>query len=144
MQKTYSAKPTDVTRIWYVIDASTAPMGKVATAAAKLLIGKDKTMFTRHIDTGDSVVIINAGQLVVSGNKTEQKTYHKHSGYPGNLHTRTLKQQIEKDASKALEHAIRGMLPINKLRDPRLARLKIYNTDVHNHEAQKPVKVEVK
>lgn len=137
--KTYSAKPSEVTRSWYVIDASEAPMGRVATKAATLLTGKEKPMFTHHIDTGDFVIIINAGKLVVTGNKLTDKMYYHHSHYPGGLKEATLAEKMVKDPTHALTHAIRGMLPVNKLRDGRLARLKVYAGAEHNHAAQKPV-----
>jgi large subunit ribosomal protein L13 len=142
--KTYSAKPSDVTRTWYVIDASEAPMGRIATKAATLLTGKEKPMFTHHIDTGDYVIIVNAEKLVVTGNKLEAKMYYHHSHYPGGLKEATLKEKMAKDPSHALTHAIRGMLPVNKLRDGRLARLKVYAGAEHNHEAQKPEAISMK
>jgi large subunit ribosomal protein L13 len=142
--KTYSAKPSDVTRAWYVIDASEAPMGRIATKAATLLTGKEKPMFTHHIDTGDYVIIVNADKLVVTGNKLEDKMYYHHSHYPGGLKEATLKEKMAKDPTHALTHAIRGMLPVNKLRDGRLARLKVYAGAEHNHEAQKPVTLSMK
>ncbi len=138
--KTYSAKPTEVTRKWYVLDASELPLGRVATVAATLLTGKGKPMFTHHIDCGDFVIVINADQLVVTGKKLEDKIYYRHTGYPGGLRETTLQEQMTKDAAKVIEHAIRGMLPVNKLRSGRLARLKIYPGAEHNHEAQKPEK----
>lgn len=141
--KTYSAKPTDVTRKWYVIDASEAPLGRLSTVAATLLTGKGKPMFTKHIDCGDYVVIINADKLVVTGNKMLGKMYYRHTGYPGGLKEATLKDKMEKDASAVIEQAIRGMLPVNKLRKERLARLKVYNGDEHQHEAQKPEKFSI-
>ncbi len=136
--KTYSAKATDVTRKWYVIDASTAPIGRIATEAASLLIGKGKPMFTHHVDCGDYVIIINTDQLVATGNKMEGKMYYKHSGYPGGLKTAALKDVMAKDSTLVLTKAIRGMLPVNKLRDGRLARLKVYTGSEHNHNAQMP------
>lgn len=142
--RTYSAKPTDVIRKWYVIDASEAPMGRLATKVAALLIGKEKPQFTHHIDCGDYVVIINADKLIVTGNKLKDKTYYRHSGYPGGIKAESLAESQQKDASKALRHAIRGMLPVNKLRDGRLARLKIYAGSDHQHEAQKPVQLSIK
>ncbi len=144
MNKTYSAKPSDVTRKWYVIDASEAPLGRVATRAATLLTGKEKPMFTKHIDCGDFVVIINAGQTVVTGKKETDKMYYRHSGFPGGLTELTFKEVMEKDPTKAVFNAIRGMLPVNKLRDDRLKRLKIYAGNEHNHEAQKPEAISVK
>lgn len=136
--KTYSAKPSDVTRGWYIIDASEAPLGRVATRAATLLTGKEKPMFTQHIDCGDYVIIINAAQTKVTGKKASDKIYYRHSGFPGGIKQRTFTEQMEKDPTAALTHAIRGMLPVNKLRDGRLERLKIYAGAEHNHEAQKP------
>lgn len=141
--KTYSAKPTDVTRKWYVIDASEAPLGRVATKVATLLTGKDKPMFTHHIDTGDFVIVINADNIKMTGNKAEKKIYYKHSGFPGGLRERTFTEQMEKDATEVIFHAVRGMLPVNKLRDARLARLKIYAGTEHKHEAQKPEVISV-
>lgn len=143
-QKTYSAKPSDVTRVWYVLDASKAPIGRVATQAAQLLLGKGKPQFTQHIDVGDYVIIINAEKLVVTGNKLDTKMYYSHSGYPGALKEATLTEKMAKDATQPVIHAIRGMLPVNKLRDGRLARLKVYAGSEHNHEAQKPVVLAVK
>lgn len=142
--KTYSAKPSDVTRKWYVVDASEAPMGRVATNVAKLLTGKDKPMFTHHIDTGDYVVIINAEKVQVTGNKMWTKMYYHHSGHPGGLKEATMEEKMAKDPTHAIFHAVRGMLPVNKLRDARLARLKIYAGPEHNHEAQKPEVISVK
>jgi large subunit ribosomal protein L13 len=142
--KTYSAKPTDVKRQWYVIDASEAPLGRVATQIAKLLTGKDKPMFTHHIDVGDYVVVINAGKVVVTGDKMDTKRYYSHSGFPGALKELTMREKMEKNPTYALIHAVRGMLPVNKLRDGRLDRLKVYADAEHNHEAQKPKAIAVK
>lgn len=141
--KTFSAKPSDVTRTWYIVDASEAPMGRVATKVATLLTGKGKPTFTKHIDTGDYVVVINAEKIVVTGNKMEEKMYYRHSHFPGGLKEATLKEKMVKDPTFALQHAIRGMLPVNKLRDARLERLKIYAGADHKHEAQKPVAISV-
>lgn len=142
--KTYSAKPTDVTRKWYVIDASKASLGRISTVAAALLIGKGKPQFTKHIDCGDYVIVINADKLVVTGNKVEDKMYYRHSGFPGGLTETTLKEQLVKDSTAAVTKAIRGMLPVNKLRPGRLDRLKVYAGNEHNHEAQKPEAFSVK
>ncbi len=141
--KTYSAKPSDVVRKWYVVDASQLPLGRLATRVAELLTGKGKPMVTRHIDCGDYVVIINSDNLVVTSNKAESKMYYRHSGYPGGLRETTLKFEIDKDSTKVIRQAIRGMLPINKLRDDRLARLKIYAGAEHNHSAQQPVELKL-
>jgi large subunit ribosomal protein L13 len=142
--KTYSAKPSDVTRKWYVVDASETTLGRVSTKVAKLLTGKDKPMFTQHIDTGDYVVIINADKVQVTGSKMDTKMYYHHSGHPGGLKEATMREKMEKDPTHAIFHAVRGMLPVNKLRDARLERLKIYAGPEHNHAAQKPVVISVK
>ncbi len=137
--KTYSAKPSDVTRDWYVIDAAEVPLGRMATRIATLLTGKEKPQFTTHIDCGDNVIVINAAKLVVTGDKLTDKKYYHHSLYPGGLYERTLENQMDRDATVVVMKAVRGMIPINKLRPDRLARLKIYLDDNHGHEAQKPV-----
>jgi large subunit ribosomal protein L13 len=142
--KTFSAKPSDVTRKWYVVDASEAPLGRVATQVATLLTGKGKPTFTKHIDCGDYVVVINADKVQVTGNKLDTKSYYRHSGYPGGLKERTMREQMEQDSTKVVFAAVRGMLPVNKLRDGRLDRLKIYAGAEHNHEAQKPEPISVK
>lgn len=136
--KTYSAKPADVTRKWYVIDAAEVPLGRMATVAATLLTGKGKPQFTHHIDCGDFVIVINAQNLVVTGNKLADKKYYKYSGYPSGLTTIALQDQIAKDPTRPIYKAVRGMLPVNKLRDGRLKRLKIYAGAEHEHAAQKP------
>ncbi|MES2970782.1 MAG: 50S ribosomal protein L13 [Patescibacteria group bacterium] len=142
--KTFSAKPTDVVRKWYLVDAAEAPLGRVATVVATLLTGKGKPQFTHHIDCGDFVVIINAANLVVTGNKLEDKKYYRYSGYPSGLTTIVLKDQMEKDPTIPLFKAVRGMLPVNKLRDGRLKRLKIYAGSEHDHAPQKPEILSVK
>lgn len=142
--KTYSAKPSEVERKWYVVDASELPLGRISTKVAQLLTGKGKPMFTHHIDCGDFVVVINAEKLVVTGNKLEDKMYYKHSGYPGGLRETTLKHEIEKDSTKVIVKSVRGMLPVNKLRDGRLARLKVYAGSEHNHTAQQPIALSMK
>jgi large subunit ribosomal protein L13 len=142
--KTYSAKPSEVTRAWYVIDATEAPLGRVSTKIATLLTGKGKPMFTQHIDCGDFVVVINADKLVATGNKMADKMYYRHSQYPGSLKETNLTDMITKDSTEVIRLAVKGMLPKNKLMDERLKRLKIYKGEEHNHAAQKPVKVSVK
>jgi large subunit ribosomal protein L13 len=142
--KTYSAKPIDVTRKWYLIDAGEASLGRVATQVAALLIGKGKPQFTKHIDCGDYVIVINAANLQVTGDKLNKKIYYRHSNFPGGIKQRTLSEQMELDPTEVLTHAIRGMLPVNKLRDARLARLKVYADADHKHEAQKPETLAVK
>ncbi len=137
--KTYSAKPTDVVRKWYLVDASDASLGRLSTQIATLLTGKGKPQFTPHIDCGDYVVVINANNLVIKGNsKMLEKKYYRHSGYPGALKTATLEEKIAGNPSEVIEKAVRGMLPVNKLRPARLARLKVYNDDQHQHGPQQP------
>jgi len=139
--KTYSAKPRDITRQWYLIDAADAPLGRVATKAASLLLGKLKPSLTPHIDGGDFVVIINAQQLIVTGNKLANKKYYRHSGFPGGLRTSSLGEELQHDPSQVIIRAIRNMLPDNKLRAGRLSRLKVYVDSQHNHDAQQPISV---
>ncbi len=142
--KTYSAKPSDITRVWYVIDASEAPLGRLSTRVATLLTGKGKPEFTKHIDVGDYVIVINADQTVTTGDKLEKKIYYSHSNYPGGLKEATLAEKMIKDPTFAIRNAVRGMLPVNKLRDERLNRLKIYSGSDHQHEAQKPTTISIK
>ena len=142
--KTFSAKPTDVTREWFILDASTMPLGRLSTVAATLLLGKHKPMFTKHIDTGDYVIIINADQLVVTGGKETKKMYYRHSGFPGGIKQASLRELQEKDPTAPIVKAVRGMLPVNKLRDERLKRLKVYAGAEHGHDAQKPTAYEAK
>lgn len=136
--KTYSVKPAHITRKWYLINAEGAPLGRLATTVATLLLGKDKPMFSHHLDTGDYVIVINAKKIGVTGNKLQDKKYSRHSGFPGGLTQETLADKLTKNPSSVIEHAVRGMLPSNKLRDGRLARLKVYEDTEHAHEAQKP------
>ncbi len=144
MNKTYSAKPQDVTRKWYLIDASEISLGRLSTIAANILTGKNKSIFTKHIDCGDYLIIINSDQLKVTGKKLTDKKYYRHSGYPGNLKELTLEQQLEKDSTKIIIHSIRGMIPVNKLRDARLLRLKVYKDSSHVHQAQSPEIISLK
>jgi large subunit ribosomal protein L13 len=136
--KTFSAKPADVTRKWYVVDASEVPLGRLATVTASLLLGKGKPTITSHVDGGDFVIVINSDQLVVTGNKLHDKMYYHHSHYPGGLTETRLSDKIAKDSTTVIQKAVRGMLPSNKLRDGRLQRLKVYAGPEHQHEAQKP------
>lgn len=143
-KKTYSQKPAEVNRKWIVLDASDAPIGRVATAAAKYLIGKYKPTYTPHIDGGDYVIVINADKLVVTGGKANDKKYYNYSGFPGGLKEATLSEVMQKNPTKVIEAAVSGMLPKNKLQSVRMLRLKVYAGEAHNHEAQKPVKMGVK
>jgi large subunit ribosomal protein L13 len=144
MFKTYNQKPADVTRSWFLIDASTAPLGRIATEAAKYLIGKYKPTYTPHVDGGDYVVIINAEKVVVTGDKETGKVYYRHSGFPGGIKDATLKEVREKAPERIIEAAVKGMVPRNKLAAGRLARLKVFVGEEHAHTAQTPTKVEVK
>ena len=143
-QKTYSQKTAEVTRKWILIDASEAPLGRIATIVSQRLVGKHKPSYTPHIDGGDNVVIINSDKLVVTGNKELAKKYYRHSGYPGGIKEMSLEKMREKDSTKIIIAAVKGMLPKNKLLDERLKRLKVYRDENHTHAPQKPVKVEVK
>ena len=144
MVKTYSAKPSDVTRRWVLIDAADAPLGRIATTIATYLTGKNKPIYTPHIDCGDYVVVTNASKLVVTGNKLTDKMYYRYSGFPGGMKEMTLEQKIEKDPTDVIMLAVKGMLPKNKLVTDRLARLRIFVGEEHGHNAQQPQKVEVK
>jgi large subunit ribosomal protein L13 len=144
MMKTYSAKPTDVTREWYVLDADGQTLGRLATQIASLLTGKGKPIFTKHIDCGDFVIVINTAKLSYTGKKLDDKMYYHHSHFPGGLKEATLSEKILKDPSAPLYTAVRGMLPVNKLRDERLKRLKLYTNEEHNHAAQKPKTINLK
>jgi large subunit ribosomal protein L13 len=141
--KTYSQKPSEVSRRWILIDASSAPMGRVATVIAKHLIGKYKPNYSPNIDGGDYVVVINAKDTVVTGNKEEDKKYYRHSGFPGGIKDATVREVREKFPERLIEAAVKGMLPKNKLSPERMKRLKVYAGPEHNHAAQTPEKVEV-
>lgn len=142
--KTYSAKPTEVTRKWHIIDASQAPLGRIATQVADLLTGKTKPQYTPHIDCGDYVIVINSDQLQVTGKKRDDKIYYHHTGFPGGIKQATLTEKLEKDSRDVVIKAVRGMISANKLRPGRLARLKVYTGSEHNNHAQKPEVIEVK
>ena len=142
--KSYIQKPADISRKWVVIDASSAPLGRMSTLAATYLIGKYKPTYTPHVDNGDYVIVINAGKLVVTGDKEKNKMYYSYSGFPGGLKELSLKEVKEKSPEKIIIKAVEGMIPRNKLASERMARLKVYTGEEHAHMAQKPVKVEVK
>lgn len=141
--KTFIQKPADVTRRWILIDATSAPLGRVATEVAKYLIGKYKPTYTPHVDGGDYVIVINAKDTVVTGEKETHKIYYRHSGFPGGIKDAQLKEVREKFPERIIENAVRGMLPKNKLSPERMARLRVFSGSEHTHEAQKPEKVEV-
>lgn len=142
--KTYSQKPTEVTRSWYHIDAAGLPLGRVSTVAAQLLAGKRKPTFTPHTDGGDFVVITNAGKIVLTGRKGQQESVYSYSGYPGGLKATTKGQLLTERADKLVMHAVNGMVPTNKLKSARMKRLKVYNGAEHEHAAQQPKTIEVK
>lgn len=144
MQKTYNAKPGEIQRDWYVVDADGRTLGRLATQIADTLRGKGKPQYTPHVDTGDFVVVINAEKIHVTGQKLDQKMYHRHSGYPGGLRSRTLRVQLERRPTEVLRKAVKGMLPKNKLAARQLVKLKIYAGPEHPHEAQAPKQLEVK
>ncbi len=142
--KTYSQKPSQVSRQWFVLDASEIPLGRLATRAASFLLGKAKPTITAHTDGGDYVIIVNAQKLVVTGNKMLDKKYYHHSLYPGGIKESSLGEKLSKDPQSVIYAAVRGMLPVNKLRPGRLLRLKIYAGQEHQHEAQKPLVLSLK
>lgn len=142
--KTFSAKPLEVERKWYVIDAEGATLGRLAVVAADILRGKNKPQYTPNVDTGDFVIVINAEKVTVSGKKETDKMYRSHSGYPGGFKEISFKALIEKTPEKAIEKAVKGMLPHNTLGDEQFQKLKVYVGSKHPHEAQKPVVYELK
>src|ERR671935_2203005 len=136
--KTYAAKPGEITRDWYLVDADGQTLGRLATLVADTLRGKRKPTFTPHVDTGDFVVVVNAEKIAVTGNKLDQKRYYRHSGYPGGLRSRTLREQLERRPEEVLRKAVKGMLPKNRLARQPINKLKIYAGPEHPHEAQSP------
>ena len=133
------AKPNEIERRWYVIDAAGRPLGRVATEAAKLLKGKHKPEYTPHLDTGDHVIVLNAEKVVLTGRKLEQKMYYHHSRYPGGLKKVDYATMLEHKPEKALYMAIRGMLPHNRLGRKMLKKLRVYRDNQHPHQAQQPL-----
>ena len=136
--KTYSAKPGEITRDWYVVDAEGKTLGRLATQIADRLRGKGKPQYTPHVDTGDFVVVVNAEKIAVTGNKLDDKMYYRHSGYPGGLKERPLREQLERRPTEVLRRAVKGMLPKNRLARQQITKLKIYAGPEHPHEAQAP------
>jgi len=141
--KTYSQKASEVSHKWVLVDASEAPLGRVATVIASRLVGKYKPTYTPSMDDGDYVVVINADKLVVTGNKAEIKTYYRHSGFPGGIKSRSLREVKELDSTAAVTAAVKGMLPRNKQLAERLKRLRVFAGDVHEHTAQQPEQIKV-
>jgi large subunit ribosomal protein L13 len=136
--KTWNAKPDAIERRWYVVDAEGKTLGRLATQIADTLRGKRKPEYTPHVDTGDFVVVVNAEKIAVTGQKLDQKLYYRHSGYPGGLRQRTLREQLERRPTEVLRGAVKGMLPRNKLARAQIGKLKIYSGPDHPHEAQRP------
>jgi large subunit ribosomal protein L13 len=134
--KTYSTKASEIKRQWHTIDASGKTLGKIATQVAILLMGKQKPIFSRHLDSGDFVVITNAEKVRVTGNKTKQKLYYRHSGYPGGLKSTSLEKLRETNPTRVIEYAVKGMLPQNRLRAGMMKRLRVYAGETHPHLAQ--------
>jgi large subunit ribosomal protein L13 len=135
---TYSAKPGEIERNWYVVDAAGETLGRLATRIVMVLRGKHKATFTPHVDTGDFVVVLNASQVRLTGRKPLQKTYHHYSGYPGGLSTADAATVREKDPDRMIREAVKGMLPKNRLSRRLITKLKVYGTGEHPHTAQKP------
>lgn len=134
--KTFRLSAKAMERPWHVIDARGRPLGRVASEAAQLLMGKHKPTYERHLPMGDFVIIVNAREVAVTGNKSLQKVYYRHSGYPGGLHQRTLREQMEKDPRRVIERAVKGMLPSSSLGRELFRHLKVYAGPTHPHEAQ--------
>ena len=140
MIKTYSAKASELAPRWYVIDAEGQVLGRLATQIAQVLRGKHKPTFTPHLNSGDFVIVINADKIRVTGKRLDQKMYYRHSQYPGGLKTESLRQVMDrKHSDRVIQHAVKGMLPHNRLGDDMLDRLKVYGGPNHPHQAQKPV-----
>ncbi len=137
--KTYSVKASEIKREWHVIDAADKVLGRLATEVACLLMGKHKPIFSRHLDTGDYVIIINAEKVRVSSNKEKQKLYYRHSGYPGGLKSVSLEEMLKTRPEWVVEHTVKGMLPKNRLGNSMIKKLKVYVGDTHPHLAQTKV-----
>jgi large subunit ribosomal protein L13 len=142
--RTYSPKPGEIERQWHVIDASDVVLGRLATHAATLLRGKHKATFAPHVDTGDFVVVVNAGKVALTGNKRQSKLAYRHSGFPGGLRSVNYEELLSKRPEKAIELAVRGMIPHNRLGRQIISKLKVYAGAEHPHGAQKPVPFEIK
>lgn len=141
--KTFSAKPAEVKRDWYVIDAKGKTLGRLATEVARRLRGKHKPIYTPHVDTGDYIIIVNAEKIHVTGNKLDQKIYHHHTGYIGNLKSETLKERLERHPERAIESAVKGMLPKNPLGRAMFKKMKVFVGSEHTHAAQQPKALEI-
>lgn len=138
MNRTYSPKAGEIDRRWFVVDAAGQPLGRLSTAVARVLTGKHKPTYARHVDTGDFVIVVNAEQAVLTGRKEQQKTYYRHSGRPGKLKTTTAAELRARHPTRLVQFAVRGMLPKNRLGRHQLKKLKIYAGAEHPHGAQQP------
>jgi len=134
--KTYSTKASDIERQWHVIDASGKVLGRLATQVVRLLMGKHKPIFTRNLDTGDFVVVINADKVRVTGDKARQKIYYRHSGYPGGLKSISLEKMMQTKPTRVIEHAVKGMLPHTRLGATMMKKLRVYVGETHPHQTQ--------
>lgn len=141
--KSFVAKPLEIKREWYIVDAEDKTLGRLASEVASILRGKRKPIYTPHVDTGDHVIIINAEKVAVTGKKRDQKMYRHHTGYVGNLKEMTFKDMLEKKPTKIIEQAVKGMLPKNSLGRQMIKKLHVYAGPEHTHEAQKPVALEI-
>jgi large subunit ribosomal protein L13 len=141
--KTFSMNKEDVTRRWFLVDAQDQVLGRLATKVARILTGKEKPVFTNHVDTGDFVVVVNAGKIMLTGSKLDNKVYYRHTGYPGGIKGITARQMLERKPEQVIKNAVKGMLPKNRLGTGMLTKLKVYAGPDHPHEAQKPEKVEL-
>ena len=142
--KTYSPKPEHIERSWYVVDASGQVLGRLASEVATLLRGKHKPVFAPHVDTGDFVIVINAGKVALTGNKRQTKVAYRHSGYPGGLRRTGYEELLTKRPDRAIEQAVKGMLPHNRLGRQLIKKLKVYAGGEHPHAAQQPQPFEIK
>ena len=136
--KTWNAKPGEIERRWYLVDAEGQTLGRLATQIADTLRGKRKPQYTPHVDTGDFVVVVNAEKIQVTGSKLDQKRYYRHSGYPGGIRSRTLREQLERRPTEVIRMAVKGMLPRNRLARQQLTKLKVYAGPEHPHVSQNP------
>ena len=141
--KTFSAKPAEVRRDWYVIDATDKTLGRMATEIARRLRGKHKAEYTPHVDTGDYIVVVNAEKVNVTGNKVQDKMYHRHTGYPGGLKSMSFEKMVQRAPESIIELAVKGMLPKNPLGRSMIKKLKVYAGPDHSHTAQQPKALEI-
>ena len=142
--KTFSAKPEDVRRDWYVVDATGKTLGRLSTEIARRLRGKHKPEYTPHVDTGDYIVVVNAAKVRVTGNKLKDKMYHRYTGYIGNLKSMPLEKLLAQSPERAIEYAVKGMLPRNPLGRKMLSKLRVFAGPEHSHQAQQPQPLEIK